>query len=253
MTSNSVLDDIAYSAAAEHSDQTEHTLQSDDAASPTDSDAAAHADPDESSVPGSDRRRADRGEMEPLVEKYIRQGLTAPQIVDRVYNVDRLLTYHGKALKAERVYVIKNKVTDKEPSAPSQQERRSEQTPQSEQSVRSTRSPQTAPSQPSTTPVRLEDSFRDFKDLPPRKRMGRKETRNYAKLNSTVDIELWKRFEAERERRRWTATDMMELILFNAFGHPTLSYAEPEVTEPEPEETKTGGKRATKSAGRAKS
>jgi hypothetical protein len=65
-----------------------------------------------------------------------------------------------------------------------------------------------------------------------------------------VDIELWKLFQKEQIRRRWTSTDMMELILFNAFGHPTLSYAEPEVSEPE--EPKAGGKRAKKVAGRRK-
>ena len=251
MTSNTMSDDSSPLVGSEQADHTQHTLQSDEAASPTDSDAAAHADPDDVSEVGTDRRRADRGEMEPRVEKYIKQGLTAPQIVDRVYHVDRLLTYRGKKLNAERVYVIKNKMTAKEPSAPSQQGERGDQIWQSEQAERSAQAPRTAPSPPPQTPVRLEDSFRDFKDLPPRKRMGRKESRNYEKLNSTVDIELWKRFEAERERRRWTATDMMELILFNAFGHPVLSYAEPET--PEPEEPKVGGKRSRKAAGRAKS
>lgn len=251
MTSNTISDDTSPSAASEQSDQPEHTLQSDDAASPPDSDAAAHSYSSESSETGTYRRRAGRGEMEPLVEKYIRQGLTATQIVDRVHNADRLLTYRGKELKAERVYVIKNKMTGKEPSVPSDQDQRSAQAPQPDRSEHSAHSIRTAPSQPPQTTVRLEDSFRDFKDLPPRKRMGRKETRNYAKLNSTVDIELWKRFEAEQERRRWTAADMMELILFNAFGHPTLSYAEPEVTEPK--ETKVGAKRTRKAAGKATS
>jgi hypothetical protein len=65
-----------------------------------------------------------------------------------------------------------------------------------------------------------------------------------------VDIELWKRFEAERERRRCTATDMMELILFNALGYPTLSCAETEA--PEPEEPKTRSKRTRKVAGGTK-
>ena len=175
--------------------------------------------------------------------------------MDKVYNIDKLLTYHGKQLDAKRVYVIKNRMKESKKEQPTEQQ---QQTVKKKRDTRSAQSSQSAQSkqheqaQPLEQKVRLEDSFRDFKDLPPRKRKGRKETRDYAKLNSTVDIELWKRFEAERESRRWTATDMMELILFNTFGHPTLSYAEPEVLEPEPEEPKIKSKRGKKATGRAK-
>jgi len=186
--------------------------------------------------------------MEPLVENYIKEGLSAPDIVDRVYNVDRLLTYQGKKLEAKRVYVIKNRMKDKEPSAPSQQASRSDRQARSYQSVRSQRA---EPSQPRKIPVRLEDSFRDFRDLPRRKREGRKHNRTYKKFNTTLDSELWKRFEAEMDRLRWPMADVLELILFNAFGHPALSYAEPEVSEPE--KPRARGRRVKEATGGAKS
>jgi hypothetical protein len=238
-----------HSTQSEQSDRSKESSQS---SSSEHSSEASRTDPAESSETSSgDRRKANRGEMEPLVRKYIQQGLGAPEIVDRIYNVDRLLTSQGRKLEAQRIYVIKNKMKDKQSSAPSGRAKPDERKFKSTQSAHSDRSPRTASSQQREVAVRLEDSFQDVRDLPPRKREGRKEKRNYSKLNSTVDIELWKRFEAERERRRWTATDMMELILFNAFGHPTLSYAEPEVSEPE--RTKTGGKQAKKTSRRAKS
>ena len=203
-----------------------------------------------------DRRKANRGEMDLLVEGYFRQGLGAAEIVKRVYNIDRLLTYHGKKLEAQRVYVIKNKMTDRPVSEHSEEPKRGDYTSQSvrsDRSDRSDRSQRTAQSQQPEEPVRLEDVFLNFQDLPPRRKEGRRETRDYEKLNTTVDTALFKLFEEERLRRRWTATDLMELILFNTFGHPTLSYAEPDVQEPEPEESKSEVKRPGKGPGRTKS
>ena len=243
------------SSQEDHSDQSAQSAQSAnssstvESSSPDGSSGPSHANHTDPSDTSELRRKADRGEMEPLVENYIRQGLSAPDIVDRVYNVDRLLTYQGKKLEAPRVYVIKNKMKEKKSSSPSDRPEETDRASRSSHSVRSDRSHHTASPQQREVPVRLEDSFPDFRDLPPRKREGRKEKRDYAKLNSTVDIELWKRFEDERIRRRWTATDMMELILFNAFGHPTLSYAETEATEPE--KPKARGRRVKKAAGRA--
>jgi len=56
----------------------------------------------------------------------------------------------------------------------------------------------------------------------------------------------------DREHRRWTATDMMEHILSKAFGHPTVSYAEPELSEPQAQEPKCEDKQGMTGRGRAK-
>lgn len=242
-----IVDASDSSDISSQSEQSDRSSPSSQSASSDSSSESSRADSGESSEASSrSRRKASRGEMEPLVEKYIRQGMSAPDIVERISTVDRLLTYTGKQLDEQAVYNIKTRMKKRQASEPSEQtkkEKRADRKSQPDRSVRSDRSKQAVPSQQPEPPVRLEDSFRDFRDLPPRKREGRKETRDYAKLNSTVDIELWKRFEEERIRRRWTATDMMELILFNAFRHPTLSYAEPEVAKPEPEASKTRRKR----------
>lgn len=246
-------DSASQGSSSDHSAPSAQSANSSSTAESSSTDSSSgtsRANPGESSDMPGDRRKADRGEMEPLVEKYIRQGLSAPDIVDRVYNVDRLLTYQGKKLDAPRVYVIKNRMKDKEPSAQSDQTAHADRPSQSHRSVRSDRSQRPASSQHREIPDPLEDSFRNFRNLPPKKREGRKDTRIYEKFSTTLDIELWKRFESERDQRRWGTSDLLELILFNAFGHPTLSYAETQASEPE--EPKARGKRVKKAAGGVK-
>lgn len=235
---------VIRSDSTDRSDQSEQSDRSDQSTSSGRSSKTSRTDPTESSEPSGNRRTANRGEMVRLVEKYIRQGLSAPDIVDKVYNEDMLLTYKGKQLEAGAVYVIKNKMKNKEPSVPSQPTQQRERKSQSARSASSARSERVVRSQQPQRSVRLEDSFRIFKELPPNKRQGRKETRIYRKFNTTLDIELWKRFEAEMARRRWEIADMLELILYNAFGHPALTYGEPEAAKPEPEKPKTRSKRA---------
>jgi hypothetical protein len=244
MNNQNSYDGTDKSAQSEQSDRSDPPSQSDNSEH---SSKTSRTDPSESSETSSgNRRKANRGEMEPLVEDYIKQGLSAPDIVDRVYNVDRLLTYQGRKLDAARVYTIKNKMKGKEPSVPSEPTDRRERKPQLDRPTRSYRSERPVRSQQPQRSGRLEDSFRLFKELPLNKREGRKETRKYTKFNTTLDIELWKRFEAEKDRRRWEMVDMLELILYNAFGHPALTYGEPEVSEPEPEKPKVKSKRARK-------
>ena len=208
--------------------------------------------------------------IDALIEKYLKTGLTPQQVRDKIENEDRLLTARGKKLNVGRVYSVKKLMVERDNLLiPSEQSEGTVDTVQSEQSVQqsgldapkrrpritggkidaleekhtkpseqiyhadstyhsdqSDSSLQSEQSQPQEKVFRIEDSFRDFKDLPLRKKVGRKEIRDYHKLSATVDVELWNLFEVERVRRRWTASDVMELILYNAFGHPKLSYDE---------------------------
>jgi hypothetical protein len=53
---------------------------------------------------------------------------------------------------------------------------------------------------------------------------GRRGNRRYRKASFTIDDELWKLFEAERDKLKLSNSRMMDTILWRYFGKPRLSY-----------------------------
>lgn len=53
---------------------------------------------------------------------------------------------------------------------------------------------------------------------------GRRENRDYVKVSVTIDKVLWEKFTEERDRMRVSSGRLMDIILWRAFGRPSLSY-----------------------------
>jgi hypothetical protein len=75
-------------------------------------------------------------------------------------------------------------------------------------------------------------------DAPPKpevlkqtERGGRRENRIYAKVGATIDEELFKLFEADRERRRCSTGRLLDVILWQHYGRPPLSFELPGAEE----------------------
>lgn len=53
---------------------------------------------------------------------------------------------------------------------------------------------------------------------------GRRETREYEKISATVDRVLYKRFHNEQRERKCSTGRLLDIILWNYYGKPPLSY-----------------------------
>lgn len=60
---------------------------------------------------------------------------------------------------------------------------------------------------------------------------GRKETREYERITSAIDVELVKLMKQEMREKGMSAGRLMDAILWNRYGRPTLSYMNAETDE----------------------
>jgi HSP20 family molecular chaperone IbpA len=112
--------DLDYMAMEDHTDEGTDPEMAEEAsttAEPRSSGVAdTPADPPAGTPPGY--RCVIWGGMEAVVEKYLKQGLKPKEIVEQIYNVDKLLTSKGKKLDVMRVHQFKAKIAKRDPNSP---------------------------------------------------------------------------------------------------------------------------------------
>jgi hypothetical protein len=66
-------------------------------------------------------------------------------------------------------------------------------------------------------------------DLPPEPKSvkgkpGRRQNRDYEKISVTLDSALWEKFKAERDRLKVSNSRLIDIILWQRYGKPRLSF-----------------------------
>ena len=66
-------------------------------------------------------------------------------------------------------------------------------------------------------------------DLPPepqsiKGKPGRRQNRDYEKISVTLDSALWEKFKAERDRLKVSNSRLIDIILWQRYGKPRLSF-----------------------------